>query len=73
MHSKTIADVRPGQTWASNRSRDHMVKVESIQGANAVCTSWHKGKTAAPRPLRIRLTRFNPTADGFRLVEEATS
>lgn len=72
MKPKIHLDVHPDQLWESLKSgeRDRRIRIKEVRGENAICLSWRKGSPSAPRVIRVRLTRFNPRADGFRLVEE---
>jgi hypothetical protein len=63
-----VLKVEPGQYWIPNdRSQSgRIVKVNRIEGKYAHCTTRWKGK--APSEVKILLTRFAPTATGFRRI-----
>jgi hypothetical protein len=69
----TPANIKPGQVWASNKAGEHdrVIKVDRVEGNVVHCTSWRKRSSALPRWTKIRVTRFKPTADGYRLLEDA--
>lgn len=65
-----LPPVERDQTWASNKAgeRDVRVKIADVGAEHAECYVWRKGRTASPKRQRIRLSRFNTTANGFRLL-----
>ena len=71
MKSKpAIPEVLKDQTWASNRAgeRDVRVKIADVGPEHAECDVWRRGRSAKPKRQRIRLTRFNATATGYRIL-----
>lgn len=73
-----MTEVKPGQVWADNdtRSEGRTLRVDAIEDSKAVCTiltnsslesSWPRQDTRG-RVTRISLTRFRPTATGYRLI-----
>jgi len=65
-----LPEVKRDQTWASNKAGEHdvRVKIAEVGSEHAECYVWRKGRTAKPKRQRIRLSRFNATASGFRLL-----
>lgn len=58
--------VEPGQVWADNDKRGYGRQV-TVQSTDAT----HATVTDGKRTSRIRLDRFRPTANGYRLVRHA--
>lgn len=68
-----MPDVRVGQIWQDwdtrYRDRVRLVEVKAINGAHAECDSWYPGDPGPVRvrSTRIRLERFRPTGQGYKL------
>lgn len=65
-----LPEIKPDQTWASNKAgeRDVRVKIADVGPEHAECYVWRQGRNAKAKRQRIRLSRFNSTATGFRLL-----
>lgn len=65
-----LPEIEVNQTWASNKAgeRDVRVKIAEVGAEHAECYVWRRGRSAQPKRQRIRLSRFNATATGFRLL-----
>ena len=70
-------EVRTGQVWADNdpRSAGRTLRVDNIENGKAVCTVLTNIEDTAlrlrdmrGRTTRISLSRFRPTATGYRLI-----
>lgn len=69
-----MSDVRVGQVWRSNDSRDVMrhKRVVEIGETHATMHSCTKGgRLVGSKTTRIRLDRFRNTSRGYALVKEA--
>lgn len=67
-----MPEIEQDQTWASNKAGEHdvRVKIASVGLEHADCYVWRRGRSAQPRRQRIRLSRFNATAKGYRLLAD---
>ncbi len=68
-------EVKVGQVWADNdkRSAGRHVKVigiEPVYKQAVVRPAAPDGRLIGARVTRIRLTRFRPTSNGYRLVKD---
>lgn len=71
-------EVRPGQIWADNdpRSEGRTIRIEFVGSESAACrilanpTAAHADRRG--KITRIRLDRFRPTSNGYRLLGDSS-
>jgi hypothetical protein len=72
--AESIRSVMPGQIWQDNDKRlptPRFLRVERLDGQFAICTQvTENNATIKQRPHRIQITRFKPTATGYRFIKQ---